>query len=536
MQSNDLLPQLVRDRARTTPNKTFLQEVDGRSQTYAHTHSESLRFATAFRDLGVTESDRVLAMLHPSLEMVNMWIGLGWLKATHMPINTEYQGSMLQYAVINAKTAVIVCGERYLDALLEVIDDIGEVVIAVVRESTAPLPVDRGLVRFLDFASCLPDGDVNPDGFADGPGIHDLSMMMYTSGTTGASKAVMIPWGSVANAGRRAGPHGGFAADEIFYSMLPMFHAGFANWIHGIAAVGGSWVFRERWSTRDFWNDVRRYSCTTTFLLGAMANFLGRQAVAEDEADNPMRSMVSVPLPEDVEVFERRFGLEVVAVYGSTEMGIPMKTPRYRIDSLSCGRPFPEYEARVVDNDDNEVPIGEVGEIVLRPLEPWISFVGYFGKPEATVAVWQNLWFHSGDFGRRDKAGNYYFVDRKKDSIRRRGENISSVEVEAYVFRHDAVFECAAIPVPSEWGEDEVKVCIVLKPGQSLGEEELIEALIEERMPRFMIPRFIGFFDELPKGPTGKIQKDALRTHAITDPGWDRTRASSARIATPGKV
>ena len=301
-----------------------------------------------------------------------------------------------------------------------------------------------------------------------------------------------------------------------------MFHAGFTNWIHGIAAVGGTWVFRERWSTPAFWDDVRRYSCTTTCLLGAMGNFLGRAESVQDEADNPMRTMVSIPLPDNVEDFERRFDIELCTAYGSTEMGIAFKTTQAS-DRRSCGRPFAEYDARIVDDDDQEVPVGTVGEIVMRPSEPWISFAGYFGMPEATVEAWRNLWFHSGDMAYRDQDDNYFFADRKKDSIRRRGENISSVEVETYVYRVDAVFECAAIPVPAEWGEDEVKICVALKPGRTLSANELIDALVSDKMPRFMVPRFVAFMDELPKTPTGKVQKDLLRKLAASDRGWDRT-------------
>jgi crotonobetaine/carnitine-CoA ligase len=526
---DDLLPQLVARWAREQPDKTFLQEIGGRSQTYRETDGSVRRWARGFARQGIGAEDRVVAMLHPCVEMVNIWMALGWLRATHVPLNTEYQGSMLRLAIDGVDAKLIVCAERFLGVLIEVFGDLGAVTVLVLRETDAALPDVEGIV-FRDLADILLD-DAEPDAEPDGPRPQDLAMMMYTSGTTGASKAVMIPWGAVAHAGRRAGPYDGFAPDEVFYSMLPMFHAGFANWIHGIAAVGGTWVFRERWSTQAFWDDVSAYSCTTTFLLGAMANFLARAERMPGEADNPMRSMVSVPVPEEVDEFERRFGLEVCAVYGSTEMGIPLKTAR-TVDRRSCGRPFPEYEVQVVDDHDRQVPDGDVGEIVLRPRRPWISFAGYFRNPEATVGAWQNLWFHSGDLGWQDPEGNYYFVDRKKDSIRRRGENISSVEVEAYVLRIDEILECAAIPVPSEWGEDEVKVCLVLKSGRVLGPEQLIAALIADRMPRFMVPRFIGYYDELPKTPTGKVKKDELRASSESDRGWDRTlETPTARVS-----
>ncbi|TQC48820.1 ATP-dependent acyl-CoA ligase [Rhodococcus sp. WS4] len=517
------IPQILQQWNRIEPDRPFLQEVDGPSQTYGETLAESLRWALGLRALGVAPGDRVVVLMPPKLETVNVWVGLGWLRAIDIPLNTEYKGEMLRYVLDNSRSMVAICAERHLEAVVPLLPLVPRLKTVVVwRETSADLPTGVDGITFHDSVDVIGATDIDSADIGDGPALHDTATVLYTSGTTGPSKGVVSPWGSFVNAGRRAGPPGGFQDDDIFYSTLPMYHAGGLNWIHGIAAAGGQWVFRERMSTTSFWDDVRRYSCTTTFLLGAMANFLGRAEERPDDADNPIRAIVAVPYPDSLNAFEKRFDLSVHTVYGMTEVGIVMKSDVPRPDEPNTGRPFAEYEMRVVDEFDVEVPHGTAGELVIRSREPWTMFSGYFEMEEATQTAWRNLWFHTGDAMRRDEAGNFYFVDRIKDSIRRRGENISSAEVESYLFRHDAVFECAAIPVPSEWGEDDVKVCVVLKSGRTLREEELILFLLGEGMPRFMIPRFVEFLADLPRTPTGKIQKHVLRAASRETPGWDR--------------
>jgi carnitine-CoA ligase len=517
----DLLPHLVRGWA-LRGDRPFLAEVTGRTQTYAETDRASLRWASAIRSLGVAATDRVLVFMPPMIDTANIWIALGWLQAGEVPVNTEYRGAMLKYIIDSARAEVMICAQRYLPAVLELESQlIGELrTIVVVREAQDWVPPKT---RFaICFADMLLAEAEEPDaGDFPGPEPHDVTMVMYTSGTTGISKGVITPWGSVATAGRNAGPAGGFAGDDIFYSTLPMYHAGVTNWLHGIARVGGQWIIRERFSTAAFWEEVNRYACTTTFLLGAMANFLARQPSHPDDAKTTMRSLVAVPLPHDVDLFEKRFDVNVYGMYGSTEIGIAMKTGPDRVDTRSCGRLLPGYQARVVDEHDRELPPGQVGELIVRTDEPWCCFVGYFDMPEATAAAWRNLWFHTGDAMRQDTDGNYYFADRLKDSIRRRGENVSSAEVEAYVLRIDAVLECAAVPVPSEWGEDEVKVFVALKAGRLLDEASLVAHLTADKMPRFMVPRFVEFVDELPKTLTGKVQKSLLRERDNRS-AWDR--------------
>jgi crotonobetaine/carnitine-CoA ligase len=247
------------------------------------------------------------------------------------------------------------------------------------------------------------------------------------------------------------------------------------------------------------------------------------------DADNPLRNVSMGPLVNEVEEFKRRFGVQVSTGYGMTEIAVPLASDAWNLaNATSCGRVrtgYPGYDVRVVDEWDRPLGPDEVGELIVRTAEPWTMNAGYYNMPAETAAAWRNGWFHTGDAFRYDADGNYYFVDRIKDAIRRRGENISSFEVEAYVIRHPAVAECAAVAVPSEHSEDEVKVVVVPAPGAVVDPRELIEFLMPT-MPRFMIPRYVEIVDALPKTPTMRVRKVELRTAAaVTDATWDREAA-----------
>jgi crotonobetaine/carnitine-CoA ligase len=277
---------------------------------------------------------------------------------------------------------------------------------------------------------------------------------------------------------------------------------------------------------------VRRWGATTTFLLGAMANFLQRQPVRADDAETPLAKVLMCPLLPDVADFAARFGCRVATAYGSTEvnapifmtLGTPVADPQV-VGPVRSGT----FEVKVFDENDDEVAPGTLGEIVVRPAQPWVTMLGYWHQPQQTVHMWRNQWLHSGDAGRMDADGNFYFVDRIKDAIRRRGENISSMEVEGIVSQHPAVAECAVFPVASEFSEQEVAVAIALKPGMALDPADLVSYL-EPRMAYFMVPRYVVFEDALPKTPTGKIQKYALRERGVTRDTWDR-EAAGIRLA-----
>jgi crotonobetaine/carnitine-CoA ligase len=283
---------------------------------------------------------------------------------------------------------------------------------------------------------------------------------------------------------------------------------------------------RDSFKTQFFWNDVRRFGCTATALIPVMMNWLLDQPPNDDDLDNPLRVISGAPVVPRVDEFKRRFGVQMRTVFSTTEVGMPLYAgPDVSADRTSTGKwVAPGFEVKVVDENDYEVEPGEIGQLLVRTTEPWRMMTSYFGMSEKTAEAWRNGWFHTGDGFVQDENGRYHFVDRITDSMRRRGENISSMEVEAYVDEHPAVAECAAIGVPSEYGEDEVKVCVVLQGGEDLAHSEL-HAFLVERMPTFMVPRYIEYLDDPERTEAMKrIKKPPLRVDPINEQTWDAVK------------
>jgi crotonobetaine/carnitine-CoA ligase len=313
-------------------------------------------------------------------------------------------------------------------------------------------------------------------------------------------------------------------ASDRYLINMPMFHVGGATLLFAMLIHGGSVALVEAFSGERFWPQIRSMGATVVFLLGVMANFVARREQRPDDADNPLSKVFMVPLLDDVPAFAGRFGVDVYSIYNMTELSTPIITGPNPTIKVSCGRVREGVEVRLVDDNDCEVAVGEVGEIVVRADVPWALNSGYYKMPEATAKAWRNGWFHTGDTARRDEDGNYYFVDRLKDALRRRGENISSLEVETEIAAHPAVREAAVVGVPSEIAEDEVLAVVAPVPGEMIDPAELIEFL-RPRMAYYMVPRYVRVVGELPKTPTSKIQKSALRAEGLTPDTWDREAA-----------
>ena len=294
--------------------------------------------------------------------------------------------------------------------------------------------------------------------------------------------------------------------------FLPMFHVGLSQMFGLVLLSGATMAIREKFSVSNFWPDVRRYGVTTTILLSTMPNFLMSRPPEAGDRDHPLRKVIVVPLPADLDGFRVRFGVAVGTWFNMTEVSVPLCSDGFTlVNGTSAGRPRPGVTARIVDDFDRPLPPGAAGELVVRADQPWEFALGYWNNPAKTVESWRNLWFHTGDCFRTDAEGNFYFVDRLKDTIRRRGENVSSFEVEREIDTHPAVLESAAVAVPSDLGEDEIMVVAGLKPGATLTPPDL-HAYLVTRLPAYMVPRFIQIVaGELPKTPTGKIVKTAIR-------------------------
>jgi crotonobetaine/carnitine-CoA ligase len=359
----------------------------------------------------------------------------------------------------------------------------------------------------------------------------DIGAIMYTSGTTGPSKGVLMPHAHLYLLGLGEVDNLGLCAEDTYYICMPLFHANaMLMQLYGTLIAGAKAVIVPAFSASRWLDDIRRHGITITNTLGVMTEFIYRQPERPEDGDNRLRVICAVPNPAEIrEAFEQRFKTRLIEGYGMTEVNIVLYHPMHQpYRTGSCGLPYDTYfEVRVVDPEtDEELPPGQVGEIVARPREPYGFMQGYNAMPERTVEAWRNFWFHTGDAARRDEDGYFYFVDRIKDCIRVRGENISSYEIEKVLSEHPAVAEAAAVAVKSELvgGEDEVKACVVLKSGQRLTPQEVLD-FCQPRMPYFAVPRYVEFVEALPKTPTEKVRKTALREAGITVATWDREAA-----------
>jgi carnitine-CoA ligase len=305
--------------------------------------------------------------------------------------------------------------------------------------------------------------------------------------------------------------------------VLPLFHVGGTLAVFAMLARGGSVAIIEAFDTKSIWRLVRATETTVLVLLGVMAHFLSKEPVGPEDREHPVRKVIMVPV-QDAGAFSERFGVDVYTVFNMTEISSPVISGRNPPVNGSCGRKREGVDVRLVDENDVEVAPDTVGELIVRTDRPWAMNHGYYRDAEATARAWRNGWFHTGDAFRVDKDGNYFFVDRIKDVIRRRGENISSFEVETEVCTHPAVKEAAAVAVPSDVSEDEVLVAISLMEGEALDPMGLVTYLIP-RMAYFSVPRFIRILSQLPKTPTQKILKHVLRNEGVTPDTWDREKA-----------
>jgi crotonobetaine/carnitine-CoA ligase len=512
-----VLRPLLERRAAEMPDKLFARFADGTAWTYRETRDIARRAALGFRQLGVKQGDTVLCWLPNGPEALRAWFGLNYLGAVYVPINLAYKGKLLEHVVENADARLIVVHAELYPRLA-----------AIRRSKLGEAVVIGGTADALPGLSLYPASALAPDVAAEAPELPreimpwDMQTIIYTSGTTGPSKGVMSSYLQLYSMGAEAMHFIG--GDDRFMINLPLFHVGGTVVVFCMLAKGGSIAVVDSFDAASFWPTVRATGTTAVVLLGVMAGFLVKQAPSPRDRDHTLKTAIMVPLCEDAEAFSRRFGCDIYTVFNMTEISTPLVSGRNPGPLGTCGKPRAGVEARIVDENDCEVAPGEVGELILRTDRPWAMNHGYFRNPEATARAWRNGWFHTGDAFRVDAEGNYFFVDRMKDAIRRRGENISSFEVETEVCAHPAVKEAAAVAVPSEVAEDEVLVAVSLAEGMSLDPADLIQFLAP-RMAHFMIPRYVRIVPELPKTPTQKVQKHLIRAAGVTADTWDREKA-----------
>jgi carnitine-CoA ligase len=523
MDPAEVLPHALRERVDRDPDRTLLTEVTGETVTVGEFWERSRRWAGVLRAEGVGAGDTVLVMEPTGIRAYVLTTAVAMVGAIEVPINVEYVGGLLQHVVNNSAATVMVAAERYQEQILAAAGGFERLERLLI--SDARTVDDPGGHRVHVSSGLGAADDATP---VDGPPPlepWDPATILYTSGTTGPSKGVVVPWGQAHETAVGSAPPEAFGAPHsVVYNPYPTFHVSGKVTFYAVVLGGGRMVLRERFSTSSFWSDIRDHGCTSLILMGATANFIHRQPERPDDADNPLEIVVCSPWIPEIEAFKRRFDVRACSVFNMTEISSPIVAGwdgGAVDDPRVSGRARAGFDLRVVDDHDREVAAGEVGELLVRSREPWKLMSGYWRMPEKTVEAWRNLWFHTGDHFTVDEDGNYAFVGRKKDAIRRRGENISAAEVENGALEHPRVLEAAAVAIPDEVSEEEVKLSVTLHPGQQLKPAELAHFLAEH-LPRFMVPRYIEVLEALPKTPTEKIQKALLREAGVGEGTWDR--------------
>ncbi len=506
------LPGMLRRQAALHGGRRLIN-ISGETWSFAETLEIAARFGGALRAAGIERGDRVAVICSNRAELLRVYLGCGWIGAVTVPINVASRGAQLGHILANSQAKLLVLEARFADALdsldvvlplLQVVWLIGDARMAGRWPRAVPFPAP---------AQPVPEASVAPG---------DTVAILYTSGTTGVSKGVCCPhaqyfwWG--VNTARLLGVRD----DDVLLTTLPLFHTNALNTFYQALLTGAALVVEPRFSASGFAASLARHNATVTYLLGAMVPILLTRPASEFDRAHRVRIALAPGVPARFHSeFHERFGFGLLDGYGSTETNFVLGCTLQRQRPGMMGPVFDGFEARVVDEWDNALPDGVPGELVLRASEPFAFATGYFSMPDKTVEAWRNLWFHTGDRVVRDTDGYFRFIDRMKDAIRRRGENISSYEVEQVLLSHPDIAEVAAFPVNSELAEDEVMVAIVPRDGHSPTPPMLWEYCVG-RMPSFAIPRYIEFLPSLPMTENGKVQKFRLRERGVTAATWDR--------------
>lgn len=500
------LATLVRRKASKNGSKVALR-FEHRELSYRELDEETDRVAGGLASAGIQPTDRVAALLFNTAEFPLLWFASAKRGAILVPLNTALKGEILRYELKDSAPTGLVLDRRLWEAYAPLRDELG-----IPREWIAGSDGGEGAIP-KDVPSFDELGAGAPLEPAPTIRPSDPVSILYTSGTTGPPKGAVIPHEKQVTTPREIGRRSRLEPGSVLFTALPLFHCNAQEMtaltaiLHDLTAA-----FDERFHASAFWETAGRYGATHVSLLISMINVLYKQPPrASDRLHTVRTALTAGTTPAVWKDFERRFGVTVVELYGMTECGCTtLMNPPDRIRVGSVGLPLGFVEADVVDDEDRPVPANTRGELVVRPRAPYTMFLGYLNQPLKTVEAWRNLWFHTGDYVTRDEDGYYYFVDRKKDVIRRRGENLAPYDVESVLNRHPAVFESVVVGVPSPLGEEDVKAFVQLKDSAHVEPRELFE-FCAEQLPFFMVPQYLEFIEEIPKTANQKAQRFALR-------------------------
>ena len=512
--------KILRSQARRFGNREFIR-FRGEACSYAQMDAAADRVAAAFHALGASRGTRVGILAANRCEYLHLWFGLSRIGAVQVPFNIAYRSAQILHVMRRAPMPILVVEEALAGELTRVMDDVPELETVVVLGDGRAVQSKSGK-HVVEYQALLASvSSVALDEIVIGGA--DTGVVMSTSGTTGPSKGVRLSHAQQYILGRNVAADLELTERDVYYNFFPLFHNTAQAMITlPVLLTGARMVLADRFSARQFWPEVRDHGCTVFYYIGEILRVLLKSTSADDSRGTKLRAGWGIgAAPQDFVEFQRRHGVVLRSGYGSTEANVGVYLPHDDPDPTSVGRALPGYEIRIGGADDEPLPPGQTGEILVRAAEPCTIMQGYDGDPQATIAAWRDLWFHTGDAGYLDERGNLYFKGRVRDAIRVRGENVSAFEVEEVVGGIEGVLEVAAIAVPCELGGDDVKIVVVAAPNVRL-EPSMLIAEAQARLPKFAVPRYVEIVDALPKTETNKVRKNVLRETPFTPATWDR--------------
>ena len=506
--------RFLRLRAREDALRPYLT-FGATTYTFGETERRCRDLARGLAQHGIRDGSRVLLLLPNCVEFIFAWYACSLLGATAVPLNTNLKGLLLEAQVEDAAAHAVIVKDELLPALDTLRPEFKQLLpwLAVVGDASgADKIVDPA--RVVRFDALYIAHGADSEAPAD---YRRIQMISYTSGTTGPAKGVMLPDALTFTSACTFMRLSGMARDDVLYSPLPLFH-GLSSRMCALPALvlGAHAVIDERFSASRYWEQAAKCNATLGYVVHAIVPLIKAQPPGAFDRAHCVRAIFNAA--HDLE-FEARFGVRTLEAFSMTETSYLLYYPYPQRTLGSTGRAHEDWELALVDDHDVPVPAGEPGELVGRPRKPYLSMQGYLNKPQATLDAWRNLWFHTGDILRCDADGNYFYIDRKKERIRRRGENVSSTDVERGVAAHPAIAECVVLAHAAGAGEDDIRLVAVLRPGVALAPAEL-HGWLQARLPKFMWPRYIEFVETLPRTGTNKVEKTLLAQRGIAG-AWD---------------
>ena len=510
--------ELLRGHAHATPQRQFLT-CGASAFDFAALDARTDAVAAGLAAAGVARGDRVAILCANRVEMLELFFAVAKLGAIQVPLNAYLKGEFLRYQLADSRASALVVDASGHAAVAPLLADLPGLRLLVLLDEpaidTAAPQIEVRRYTELPVSSPAPVVEIAPT---------DLMSIVYTSGTTGNPKGCMLSHGYYTRAATLSGQMQELTVDDVLLTALPLFHGAARMLVLTAALVHGLPVVVEPdFRPTTFLARAAETGATIANGVGAMGAALLATPPSQHDRTHQLRAAIFVPFPAAMHTaFAQRFGVPTSSeLFGQTECVpitySPLSDPG---SSGSCGRPAADLEVELLDDDDRPVPTGAVGEICVRPREPLAMFSGYWNNPEATLATFRTLWHHTGDYGRAERDGFIFFVDRKKDAVRRRGENVSTMELEAAIAVHPAIAEAAAHAVPSDVTDDDIKVCVVLADSESISPAEMFD-FFKHHLPYFAIPRYVEIVDELPKNAVARVMKHVLRQRPMTYAVWD---------------